>query len=872
MRYLFIFVFLFLFFPNSSILAEENNEQLAEKLTTIRINEVLPNPKGKDTGNEFVEIYNYGKKDINLENWKVCNSKNKCKSFKKDSVIKKNSFALLFGLSLKNSGTEIFLKHDDKKIDSFKYTKSSEGISWNYDSKKWYEAKPSPNKTNNTNPADINYPKILLNEVYPRPSDKKVQDEFIEIYNPTDKDISLENWVLKDASKTGKYIFQKNDKIKAKSYFVVEKKEYKFALNDKGDEFVRLFSPNDKLSDEISYKNAKKGASFAKFGDKWKWTTILTPKSKNELPPNKPKNYPKLLLSEIYPYPGNKKAQDEFIEIYNPTDKDISLENWILKDGSKTGKYVFQKNDKIKAKSYFVVKKGEFKFGLNNSTEETVYLYKPDNNLSDSFAYKKASKNFSFALELKTTKWKKTSELTPGRKNKFSIKNNYPKLIISELLPNPSTDEKENEFIEIYNPNNFNVSLKSWKLRDSSKSGEFVFEDEKILKPFGYVAIYRKKFKFALNNSGKEVVYLISPNNKEKSKVSYDYTKKDVSYAWDGKKWRFTKILTPGKENKFTKPLLLKKLKVEKNIYKNVKAKFEASSNYKGKNVKYKWDFGDGRKSYKRKTTHTYKKSGRFVAYLTISSDIEKIVKKFEVNVKKYPKYNVNIVEISPNPKGKDTGNEYIIIKNKSKKTINFKNWSIATGKDKKHLVNHPILKKFKLKHGEKKKIYTKYSKISLPNKGGVVELRAPNGKVVYRRKYFLEGKSNIPEGSKYLKIDKSWVWQIPKEDKKKKKTSKHNKKELSSKVAQDIVSNALDNDKKSNIVLEEIQKSNPKIEFKKETFFEKLFDYVNSFLSKLYNKKNNFSAKSIYKYDIIDIDTNYDKNYIKKYSINFFN
>jgi membrane protease subunit HflK len=90
------------------------------------------------------------------------------------------------------------------------------------------------------------------------------------------------------------------------------------------------------------------------------------------------------------------------------------------------------------------------------------------------------------------------------------------------------------KFIEIYNPNNFEVSLRFWTIHDSSKMGSFIFEEDKILKPFEYFAIYRKKFKFALNNSGGEKIYLIAPSGKEKSKVyhhrqKWGYHKK----SWD---------------------------------------------------------------------------------------------------------------------------------------------------------------------------------------------------------------------------------------------------------------------------------------------------------------------------------------------------
>jgi len=505
---------------------------------------------------------------------------------------------------------------------------------------------------------------------------------------------------------------------------------------------------------------------------------------------------------------------------------------------------------------------------LNNS-DETVTLLSPNEKVVDSYSYSKTFKGFSFSLDLKDMTWHKTFDITKGLKNVFSIQKEYPNLIISELFPNPKNNEKTNEFIEIYNPNNFEVSLKNWGLRDSSKSGYFVIKKDKILKPFEYFAIYRKDFKFALNNSGGETVSLFAPNENKKSSVSYDSAKKDISYGWTGHAWRFSKFLTPNKKNIFGTKLLIKKIDVDKKIYKNVKAKFFVKTNLNSSNLKYRWDFGDGKKSYKNNTTHTYKKSGIYKCSVKISNDIEEIVKFFNVEVKNYPSYNINIIEISPNPEGKDFGNEYIIIENKSKKTVRFNNWSIATGKNKKHLINHLIKKKFKLKPGKTKKIYAKYSAISLPNKGGVVELRSPDGKIVYRKKYKYTKKTMIPSGAIYKKVKENWQWQISVQ-----KDKSKNKKELTNLVSNKILSEALANDNKKitqAIVNEKSVSDNVGIK-NKNNLFDKIFKYINSLLSKL-NKyiSGNNTENNLKKIDKINIKSNPSKNYLPNKSLNFF-
>ncbi|MEA3322959.1 MAG: lamin tail domain-containing protein, partial [Patescibacteria group bacterium] len=49
--------------------------------SNIRINEILANPDGTDSGNEFIEFYNDGDIDISLENWCLHDKTNKCYNF-----------------------------------------------------------------------------------------------------------------------------------------------------------------------------------------------------------------------------------------------------------------------------------------------------------------------------------------------------------------------------------------------------------------------------------------------------------------------------------------------------------------------------------------------------------------------------------------------------------------------------------------------------------------------------------------------------------------------------------------------------------------------------------------------------------------------
>lgn len=100
-----------------------------------------------------------------------------------------------------------------------------------------------------------------------------------------------------------------------------------------------------------------------------------------------------LVINEILPAPqdwdwdGNGQAdyQDEWIELYNPTDRPIGLGGWQLVDSSGAA-YNIPLGQVIPAKSFAVFYHASTVFALNNDTE-TVSLIHPNGAIVDSFSY-----------------------------------------------------------------------------------------------------------------------------------------------------------------------------------------------------------------------------------------------------------------------------------------------------------------------------------------------------------------------------------------------------------------------------------------------------------------------------------------------------
>lgn len=343
-------------------------------------------------------------------------------------------------------------------------------------------------------------------------------------------------------------------------------------------------------------------------------------------------------------------------------------------------------------------------------------------------------------------------------------------IIINELLPKPDPVNalSKEEFVELYSSSDNSENLDGWYLKD--RAGKTCNLSGKTIGPEEFLVIINNsedKCVLALNDTQGEFLGLYNPVDADPiSSVSYEGSaKKGRSYNFNGTAWRWSQFLTAGKENVFNNEPY-GTVKIDADIFVNVYADFFISmGDADGESVKVTWNFGDGHKSYLEKTRHKYELEGIYQGSVKLSDGNEDVLKNFMVEVKKYPTPKIKIVKMLANPKGNDTdktNGEEIYLKNTSKKKINLKTWSLATGD--KNLYNHPITKDFIIQPGKTKKITRKYSLFTLNNKKGAIELHYPNGEVASRVKYDKK-KETVKDDEVYELSEKKWQWNAPPEE-----------------------------------------------------------------------------------------------------------
>lgn len=300
---------------------------------------------------------------------------------------------------------------------------------------------------------------------------------------------------------------------------------------------------------------------------------------------------PQLTINEFMPDPEGTDSEEEWIEIKNPTDQEVSLDGWELDDSDGGSKSFSLKDKKIPAKGFLVVKSKETKIALNNTVDQ-VRLMAPNGQFTDIVSYSDTKTGESYArapalcalfhvpaeTNCQENNWIKETHPTPGTENTHletmpEIKTEPPKtevpkttepkietlnevipktetvkipekneekapetatgdlsedLEISEVFPNPKGPDKSNEWIEIHNTGDETIHLRGWEI--ATKSKKFEIPDHFVIKPGGYISFNFDDIKLTLKNGPNEI-FLIDPEKNEMDFINYDEAPENVSFA-----------------------------------------------------------------------------------------------------------------------------------------------------------------------------------------------------------------------------------------------------------------------------------------------------------------------------------------------------
>lgn len=558
-------------------------DPIATTTGDVRISEILPNPVGQDTGNEWFELANRGSEPVNLFGWVVVVGNNFFE-FEENIELAPGEFRVFRGLlSLRNSASQFtLLDFDGTVVDSLNYPDLSEGVAFARTSRgEFAKTKlPTPNHANifyqilaasvdadgdglsdleenalQTDPENFDTDGDGLPDLFEVQNDsdplvadanlvklQKYRAELALIAGSQLTSLADENGVFLTGVGVpgGRMRIFIQSELSVVEVPIDENGVWNYALDrplESGEH--NLFT---QLLDQGGFEGvAQKVLSF-------KLAQSFTPPTFAE----------SLRISEILPNPVGEDADNEFIELENFGSETADLSGFTLSLGRK--KFTFPANFTLAPGELRALTHAETALTITNSGG-TVLLAWPTGRVLDSLVYPKTKEGSAFAFD--GSQFLATSSPTPGSANviltpaeksskktsKYANGNLSATIRISEILANPVGDDSKNEFIELENFGSTSVNLGNWRISDKQKT--FIIPDSIVLRPGEFKILPRSLTKLALNNSGREEVRIANFQGAQVDSLEFESPAEGVALAFDSAEIRETTIATPNNPNDF---------------------------------------------------------------------------------------------------------------------------------------------------------------------------------------------------------------------------------------------------------------------------------------------------------------------------------
>ncbi|MEI2689900.1 MAG: lamin tail domain-containing protein [Anaerolineae bacterium] len=397
-------------------------------------------------------------------------------------------------------------------------------------------------------------------------------DEYIELYNANDFVVDLSGWKLDDVAGGGSspYTLPGGTTIAAHSFLVFWSRDTNIALNNSGGDSVRLLRPDGVEMESYAYTAAPADGAYSKTvdgGAEWTQAYPPSPGATNQAAPTAtptptatPGVYPDgVSLNEYMPDPasdwngdGAANQDDEYIELYNANDAAVDLSGWRLDDmddGRRQPRFLFGPDGSppyvlpagttIPAHGFLLLFRSQTGLALNNDGD-WVRLLRPDGVVVEATEYS-SSRNDEAASKTVDggDQWTHAYPPSPGASNQPAPTTPTPTptpiatptptatpgsysdgVSLNEFMPNPASDwnndgilgDENDEYIELYNANDFVVDLSGWQVDDVAGGGSspYTLPAGTMLAARGFLPLWSRDTHIALNNSGGDSVRLVA--------------------------------------------------------------------------------------------------------------------------------------------------------------------------------------------------------------------------------------------------------------------------------------------------------------------------------------------------------------------------
>lgn len=376
----------------------------------IIISELYPKPE-TSSNDEFIELYNTGSNSVNLKDWKLDDQYPGGSSeytINSDLTIEAGQY-LSFDkpqthISLNDTGDYVrLIQPDDNVLDETpNYGSAKKGYSYSLLNDQWqWSLRVTKNQVN-----------ILE---LPEEEENETEIELSLDFDELESTSALLIWTINVSNKINNVaIYQSKQEEKLGQLIVT--------ISAKDEEYlIENLEPNTKYFFTIT------GIYQSSLIESNQIEIITLEEILNNI------GYAKqIIITEILPNPAT--GQDEFIELYNPTEEMVNIAGWRLVDASSRS-YTINSLDLppitittlqtgsviIGPGQYALLEQSVTSLHLNNSGGEELYLLDTDDNIIDSVTYTESAKRSCVYVLAPNNYWFWSDEMTPGEANDISF-------------------------------------------------------------------------------------------------------------------------------------------------------------------------------------------------------------------------------------------------------------------------------------------------------------------------------------------------------------------------------------------------------------------------------------------------------------------
>lgn len=559
------------------------------------INEVMVNPEGKDTDNEWVELYNSTSSTIDLTGWYLDDDEGKsgAEEFEEGTLIEPGAFLAIMGpgLSFKNSDDVVRLLDPNKEpVQIIHYSEAEESQTYAKNDQGIFVWTPiiTPGEKNqfpaplkSYQSGDVTFERIL-----PNPHGSDGENEKIVIKNHLDQAIDLRGWILEDGQEhqtdLSDFLLGPNASL------ILVGDTIGFSLNN-SDESVTLYDGLGNEIDFLSWKKAGAGqwlvdpslfsdgmqvkVTQVVDGDTFKFDlgdgTIFTTRmigidTPETVHPFKPLEYygqeasnflKQTLTGQTVTLKFDESKIDKYgrILVYVHLDNGTFVNAEVIKQGYGYAytRFPFEYLDDFVRYEQQAKEAGrglwhheEIREAVEELIEEQEELWEEEK-LEEEEIIKEEEfiiieepveeENIDTDETLEKQTVEEADHEVPLAEIEDWLECALGDLQIDALFPAP--EKGKEEWIRLINKGETEVCLEGWQLDDIEDGGSKVFTlTEEKLAPGETQTFYKSETKINLNNK-EDSVRLINPLGKEVDRIDYSKAHKNETFTHEGGDW-----------------------------------------------------------------------------------------------------------------------------------------------------------------------------------------------------------------------------------------------------------------------------------------------------------------------------------------------